>query len=121
MWPNDLQRTVSHEAVYNCSYAMRRGELRKDLIACLRRAQSKRMLRSRGQDCGGQVPETLSIEVRPPEASDRAFPGHWERNLIKRASNRSAVGVLVERSSRLVVLAKRCSFSIAHPIPCRRR
>ena len=106
MWPNDPQRSVSHETIYNCIYAMPRGELRKDLIACLRRAQSKRMPRSRGEDRRGQLPELLSIHVRPPEANDRAFPGHWEGDLIKGAGNRSAVGVLVERSSRLVMLAK---------------
>jgi IS30 family transposase len=106
MWPHDPQRTVSHETIYNCIYAMPKGELRKDLIACLRRAQSKRMPRARGQDRRGQLPETLSIHVRPPEVNDRAFPGHWEGDLIKGAGNRSAVGVLVERSSRLVMLAK---------------
>lgn len=106
MWPQDPQRTVSHETIYNCIYAMPRGELRKDLIACLRRAQSKRMPRSRGEDRRGQMPDVLSIHVRPPEANDRTFPGHWEGDLIKGAGNRSAVGVLVERTSRLVMLAK---------------
>lgn len=106
MWPDDPQRRVSHETIYNCIYAMPRGELRKDLIACLRRERAKRMPRSRGENRRGQLPEVLSIHVRPPEANDRAFPGHWEGDLIKGAGNRSAVGVLVERSSRLVMLAK---------------
>jgi IS30 family transposase len=106
MWPDEPQRTVSHESIYTCIYAMPKGELRKDLIACLRRAKSKRMPRSRGEDRRGQMPDLLSIHVRPPEASDRAFPGHWEGDLIKGAGNRSAVGVLVERSSRLVMLIK---------------
>lgn len=92
MWPDGPQRTVSHETIYNCIYAMPRRELRKDLIACLRRAQSKRMPRSRGEDHRGQLPEVLSIHVRPPEANDRAFPGHWEGDLIKGAGNRSAMG-----------------------------
>ncbi len=106
MWPDDLDRRVSHETIYNCIYAMPRGELRKELIACLRRAQAKRMPRSRGQDRRGQLPEAVSIHLRPPEANERAFPGHWEGDLLKGAANRSAVGVLVERSSRLVMLAK---------------
>ena len=106
MWPDDSERTVSHETIYNCIYAMPRAELRKDLIACLRRTQSKRMPRARGEDRRGQLPEMLSIHVRPPEANDRAFPGHWEGDLIKGAGNRSAVGVLVERTTRLVMLAK---------------
>ena len=48
----------------------------------------------------------LSIHVRPPEVDDRVMPGHWEGDLIKGAGNKSAVGVLVERSSRLVLLAR---------------
>jgi IS30 family transposase len=106
MWPDEPQRTVSHESIYTCIYAMPKGELRKDLIACLRRAKAKRMPRSRGEDRRGQLPDLLSIHVRPPEANDRALPGHWEGDLIKGAGNRSAVGVLVERSSRLVMLIK---------------
>lgn len=106
MWLDEPQRTVSHESIYTCIYAMPKGELRKDLIACLRRAKAKRMPRSRGEDRRGQMPDLLSIHVRPPEASDRAFPGHWEGDLIKGAGNHSAVGVLVERSSRLVMLIK---------------
>ena len=54
----------------------------------------------------GQLPDMLSIHVRPPAVEDRALPGHWEGDFIKGAGNRSAVGVLVERSSRLVLLAK---------------
>ena len=61
MWPDEPQRTVSHETIYTCIYAMPRGELRKDLIACLRRAKSKRMPRSRGEDRRGQMPDLLSI------------------------------------------------------------
>lgn len=106
MWPDEPQRTVSHETFYTCIYAMPKGELRKNLIACLRRAKAKRMLRSRGEDRRGQIPNLLSIHVRPPQANDRALPGHWEGDLIKGAANRSAVGVLLERSSRLVMLIK---------------
>ncbi|TSE22751.1 Helix-turn-helix domain protein [Tepidimonas sediminis] len=54
MWPDDPHRRVSHETIYNCIYAMPRGELRKELIACLRRAMPKRMPRSRGQDRRGR-------------------------------------------------------------------
>ncbi len=106
MWPDEPQRSVSHETIYNCIYAMPKGELRKDLIASLRRAKAKRIPRSRGGDRRGQMPDLLSIHVRPPEVNDRAFPGHWEGDLIKGAGNRSAVGVLLERSSRLVMLIK---------------
>ena len=64
------------------------------------------MPRARGTDRRGQLPDMLSIHVRPPAVEDRALPGHWEGDFIKGAGNRSAVGVLVERSSRLVLLAK---------------
>jgi IS30 family transposase len=106
MWPDEPQRNVWHETIYTCIYAMSKGELSKDLIACLRRAMAKVMPRSRGEDRRGQMPDLLSIHVRPPEARHRTFPGHWEGDLIKGAGNRSAVGVLLERSSRLVMLIK---------------
>ncbi|TSE18501.1 Integrase core domain protein [Tepidimonas alkaliphilus] len=106
MGPDDLDRRVSHETIDNGIDAMPRGELRKEIIASLRRAQSKRMPCSRGQDRRGQLPEAVSIHLRPPEANERAFPGHWEGDLLKGAANRSAVGVLVERSSRLVCSPK---------------
>ena len=106
MWPDEPQRTVSYETMYNCINAMPKGELRKDLIACLRSAKAKLIPRSRSEDRRDQMPDLLSIHVRPPEVNDRAFPGHWEGDLIKGAANRSAVGVLVERSSRMVMLIK---------------
>jgi IS30 family transposase len=97
---------VSHETIYNCIYAQPVGELRKDLIACLRHANNKRTPRSKGQDRRGQIPDMLSIHVRPPEIEDRQFPGHWEGDLIKGEANASAVGTLVERTSRLLMLVK---------------
>jgi transposase, IS30 family len=59
------------------------------------------------------MPELLSSHVRPPQANDRAFPGHWAVDLIKGAANRSAVDVLVERSSRLVMLIKLADVTAA--------
>jgi IS30 family transposase len=64
------------------------------------------MPRKRGVDRRGQIPEMVSIHVRPPEIEDRLMPGHWEGDFIKGAGNKSSVGVLVERSSRLVLLAR---------------
>ncbi|MGF6812439.1 IS30 family transposase [Paraburkholderia sp. Clong3] len=106
MWPDDPSMHVSHETIYNAIYARPRGELRRQLIACLRQTHNTRMPRSRGNDRRGQLAGMLSIHVRPPEVDDRVMPGHWEGDFIKGAGNRSAVGVLVERSSRLVLLAK---------------
>ena len=93
---------VSHETIYHCTYAMPVGELRKELIASLRHAHNKRLPRSKGKDRRGQIPNMLSIHVRPPEIEDRQFPGHWEGDLIKGEGNASAVGTLVERTSRLI-------------------
>ena len=76
------------------------------MIACLGQGKSTRRLRSGEEDRRGKIPEMVSIHVRPPEVEDRVMPGHWEGDLIKGAANCWAVGVLVERSTRLVLLAK---------------
>ena len=104
---------MSHETIYNCTYAMPVGELRKELIASLRHAHNKRLPRSKGKDRRGQIPNMLSIHVRQPEIEDRQFPGHWEEDLIKGEGNASAVGTLVERTSRLVMLVKLPEFKPA--------
>ncbi len=85
---------------------MPRGELRTELIACLRQARKSRRLRARGADRRGTIPNMVSIQMRPPEIDDRVMPGHWEGDLIKGARTASAVGTLVERSTLFVALAK---------------
>ena len=104
--PENRAWRVSHETIYNAIYAYPRGELRKQLIALLRQGKSTRRRRSAGDDRRGQIPEMVSIHVRPPEVADRLMPGHWEGDLIKGAGNKSAVGVLVERTTRLVLLCQ---------------
>jgi IS30 family transposase len=106
MYPTDSTQHVSHETIYTAIYAQPRGELRRQLIACLRHGHSTRLPRTRGTDRRGQIPDMVSIHVRPPEIEDRLLPGHWEGDFIKGANNQSSVGVLVERTSRLVLLAK---------------
>src|SRR5258708_1655351 len=106
MSPDDPTQHVSHETICTAIYAQPRGELRRQLIACLRHGHSTRMSRKRGTDRRGQIPDMVSIHVRPPEVEDRVMPGHWEGDFIKGAGNQSSVGVLVERTSRLVLLAK---------------
>jgi IS30 family transposase len=93
---------MSFDPIDNAIYAHPKGELHRELIACLRQGCAKRMPRSRGTDRRGQIPDMLSIHVRPPEIGDRLMPGHWEGDLIKGAGNKSAVAVLVERMSRAV-------------------
>lgn len=110
--PHESHCRVSHETIYNVIYAQPRGELKRELVACLRMARAKRWPRSRGVDRRGEMADLLSIHVRPPEVQDRQFPGHWEGDLIKGRGNASAVGTLVERSTRLLMLVK-----LPHPQP----
>jgi len=106
MYPDQPDYQVSHETVYKAIYAQPEGELRKELIACLRHGMNKRRPRAGGVDRRQQIPDLVSIHLRPPEFDERLLPGHWEGDLIKGAFNRAAVGTLVERVSGLVVLAK---------------
>lgn len=112
-FPDAASYRVSHETIYSAVYLVPRGELRKELIDCLRQGRSTRKPRTRGVDRRGQIPDMQSIHVRPPEIEDRLIPGHWEGDLIKGAGNRSSVGTLVERTSGFVVLAKMSSASAA--------
>lgn len=97
---------VCRETIYSAVYALPVGELRKELIICLRQGKTTRRPRSGGVDRRGQIPEMLSIHVRPPEIEDRLMPGHWEGDLIKGKANASAVGTLVERTSGYLMLIK---------------
>lgn len=103
-YPDEPEKRVSHETIYNALYVMPKGELRTELLSCLRQARRVRRPRARGEDRRGQIQDMVSLHVRPPEVEDRLIPGHWEGDLIKGGFNRSAVGILVERSSRLVML-----------------
>lgn len=109
--PALCRRTRWHH--YATLYATPRGELRKDLIRCLRQGHDGRRKRSQGEDRRGRLPDMVSIHERPPEVEGRLVPGHWEADLIKGAGNRSAVATLVERTSRLVMLAKMPDASAA--------
>ena len=104
--PGHVALQASHETIYTAIYATPRGALRKELVALLRQGRGARRPRSRGEDRRGALPDIVSIHVRPPEIEDRLMPGHWEGDFIKGSRNQSSVGVLVERTSRLVVLAK---------------
>jgi IS30 family transposase len=106
MHPDEPAQRVSHETIYLALYALPRGALRKALLAQLRQGHKARRPRGRGQDRRGGLKHMTSIHDRPAEVADRTVPGHWEGDLIKGAGNRSAVGTLVERTSRYVVLAR---------------
>src|SRR5688500_14853917 len=97
---------VSHEAIYQAIYAVPRGELRRELLACLRQGKPQRGRRSKDGERRGRICDMTSIRERPAAVEGRLVPGHWEGDLIKGAANRSSVGTLVERTSRKLVLIK---------------
>jgi IS30 family transposase len=106
-YPEDEAMRVSHETIYRTLFVQARGTLKRELLAHLR---SRRMMRrsrgasTRGQP-RGQIKEAVSIRERPPEAEDRAVPGHWEGDLLAGSRN-THVATLVERSSRFVMLVR---------------
>jgi transposase, IS30 family len=104
-YPNDLEMRVSHETIYRSLFLQARGALRKELTACLRTGRTQRCSHKRTEHSGvGRLPGMIMISERPAEVMDRAIPGHWEGDLIVGKGNRSAIGTLVERSSRYVIL-----------------
>ena len=102
-FPDDPMMRVSPETIYQSLYVQGRGALRKELVACLRTGRAIRRNRSR-LDRPRRIADMIMISQRPAEVEDRAVPGHWEGDLIMGAANRSAVGTLVERSTRYVML-----------------
>ena len=104
-YPDDLGMRVSHETIYRTLFVQARGALRKELTACLRTGRTQRRPHMRIERSGaGRLQNMILISDRPPEIEDRAVPGHWEGDLIIGKGGRSAIGTLVERSSRYVVL-----------------
>ena len=101
--PDNEAMRVSHETIYKSIYVQGRGELRRELAACLRSGRAKRQPQARIER-RGRIPNIVSISERPAEADDRAVPGHWEGDLIMGTTNRSAIGTLVERATRFVIL-----------------
>lgn len=105
-YPDDMRKHLSAETIYVGLYVLPRGTLRSKLLAALRQARKARRPRARGRDRRGQIPNMTLIAERPANVTTRTVPGHWEGDLIKGARNGSAVGTLVERTSRLVILAR---------------
>jgi transposase, IS30 family len=103
-FPDDESMRISHEAIYQALFIQSRGALKRELVACLRTGRALRVPRARVGARGKQfVTEQVMISQRPAEAEDRAVPGHWEGDLIL-GLDRSAIGTLVERTSRFTML-----------------
>ena len=103
-FPDEPEMRVSHETIYQSLYVQGRGALRRELAASLRTGRALRKPRRREGQRRGRIKDMVLISERPAEAEDRAVPGHWEGDLIIGKNNKSAIGTLVERSSRFVLL-----------------
>ena len=106
-YPMDMEMRLSHEAIYQYIYVLPRGELKRTLIQALRQEHAYRHKQKASQptETRGKIADMLSIEERPAEVEDRTVPGHWEGDLILGKNKQSALGTLVERTTRLYTLS----------------
>lgn len=105
-YPMDMSMRISHEAIYRYIYVLPRGELKQTLIKALRQGRKYRRKQKKGksEETRGKIANMLSIEERPAEVANRSVPGHWEGDLILGKYKRSALGTLVERTTRYTIL-----------------
>lgn len=103
-YPNTPSMQISHESIYTYLYVLPRGELKKELLSYLRTERRLRRKRGHTHSKRGQIPNIVSIEERPKEVESRTIPGHWEGDLIVGKGRNSALGTLVERTTRTTIL-----------------
>lgn len=104
IYREDHAMQVSHETIYTYIYVLPRGELRKELLLYLRQKRSTRQRRYRTTEKRGRIPNMISIHERPKEVETRTVPGHWESDLLIGKDHASAMGTLVERTTRTTIL-----------------
>lgn len=103
-YPHDAEMRVCHETVYQAIYVQGRGGLKREVAASLRTGRAVRRAHRTGAERTPRFEGMVMVSDRPAEVEDRAVPGHWEGDLITGTSNRSAIGTLVERTTRYVML-----------------
>lgn len=103
-YPNNMNMRISHESIYQYIYCLPKGELKKELMAGLRRERRSRISRKAAHSRKPGIKDIISISERPEEVKDRIVPGHWEGDLIVGKMHNSAIGTLVERTTRLTLI-----------------
>ena len=114
-YPDDEEMRVSHETIYQSLFVQGRGTLRKELWRSLRTGRATRRPQGRAKSTKGQIRDMVMISERPAEIEDRAVPGHWEGDLII-GTHKSAIGTLVERHTRYVMLFRLPDGSTAESV-----
>lgn len=106
LYPENMNMQISPESIYSYLYVLPRGALRKELVKCLRQHHINRRIQGKSRQKSCPIQDYISIEERPAEVADRIIPGHWEGDLLMGHNNGSALGTLVERTTRMTFLVQ---------------